>query len=142
MRLSLPLSVVLLVLAAASAAPAAPPIRTTARDPVFSPDGRTIAFARWSTAPAIMLVGVDGRRRRALVPNVFATDVAWSPDGSSLVYAAGGEIWRADVATGATQRLTQGAAGADLSWQPSWSPDGKLIAWDASSAASAAQVSG
>jgi Tol biopolymer transport system component len=94
--------------------------------PAVSPDGRSIAFIRVATPDeAIMLVGSDGRGLRALV-HVWASGPAWSPDGKWLVYEAGGDIWRLEVATGAIERVTSDGPG---NWQPSWSPDGKLIAY-------------
>jgi TolB protein len=100
--------------------------------PVFSPDGRTIAFVRaGSSSDSLMLVGSDGRQLRTLVPNAGARYLTWSPDGESIAYAAARNIWRVDVATGVTQELTHDpATGLVENWQPSWSPDGARIAYD------------
>src|SRR5581483_3993294 len=98
--------------------------------PVFSPDGHTIAFVRVTPVQdSLMLVGSDGRHLRTLVPNAAARYLTWSPDGRSLAYAAGRNIWRVDVATGATEQLTHDS-GDNEDWQPSWSPDGTMIAYD------------
>jgi Tol biopolymer transport system component len=98
------------------------------RDPVFSPNGRTIAFVRTRSTSSIMLIGADGKRLRTLVANVDASDLTWSPDGSALAYSQSvSDIWRVEVATGATTRLTNDG---QPDWQPSWSPDGATIAYD------------
>jgi Tol biopolymer transport system component len=121
-----------LLLALAAAASAAPP-RARDYDPVFSPDGRTIAFVHNSgTSASIQLIDAAGAHRRTLVPRVFGQYLAWSPDGTSLAYSDGYDIWRADVATGTATRLTNDdrtKSGGDESWQPAWSPDGKTIAY-------------
>jgi TolB protein len=94
--------------------------------PTYSPDGRSIAFIRESTPDAaIMLMRSDGRGLHALVHVWTGGPAVWSPDGKWLVYPAAGDIWRIDVSSGAIDRLTT-AGGA---WQPSWSPDGSLIAY-------------
>ncbi|MFV8819275.1 amidohydrolase family protein [Haliea sp. E17] len=53
-------------------------------------------------------------------------DPVLSPDGSSLAFAALGDLWLAELATGTTRQLTDDKF-VDLS--PSWSPDGKRIAF-------------
>ena len=98
-------------------------------DPVFSPDGKTIAFVRLGATHAIMLVGADGKHVRTLVPSVDASGLQWSPDGSTLVYSVNNsDIWRANAVTGATMQLTHDGQYSD--WQPSWSADGAMIAYD------------
>jgi TolB protein len=119
----------LLLALVTAAAGAATGVRTTDRDPVFAPDGRTLAFVRTSTSGSIMLVDRSGKHLRTLVPHVDASGLAWSPDGRSIAYSvAFSDIWRVDVATGATQQLTHDGPFTD--WQPSWSPDGTTIAYD------------
>jgi Tol biopolymer transport system component len=97
-------------------------------DPVFSPDGSTIAFVhRTAAAVSIQTVRADGGGRRTLVPSAAAQYLSWSPDGRSLAYSAAGDIWRVEVATRSRTRLTHD--GGDTNWQPSWSPDGATIAF-------------
>ena len=64
----------------------------------------------------------DARQQKAL--GIF--DPALSPDGRRAVFTAVGDLWLADVATGAASKLTDDEA-IDLS--PSWSPDGAQIAF-------------
>ncbi len=53
-------------------------------------------------------------------------DPILSPDGSQAAFAALGDLWHADFATGVTRQLTDDVA-IDIS--PSWSPDGERLAW-------------
>jgi Tol biopolymer transport system component len=127
MRLLLGVLTVLSVLGAATTASGGsrgPVFRDS--HPVFSPDGRTIAFDRvGGTSQSIMLVGSDGRHLRRLVPNTFAQYISWSPDSRSIAYSANG-IWRVDLAHPTPQSLTE--QNSEI-WQPAWSPDGSSIAY-------------
>ncbi len=53
-------------------------------------------------------------------------DLSVSPDGKRVAFAAGGDVWMAPIGGGDATRLTA-AAGAERS--PTWSPDGKRIAY-------------
>lgn len=59
-------------------------------------------------------------------PALGIIDPVLSPDASSAAFAALGDIWIADLASGNTRRLTDDVY-VDLS--PSWSPDGSRIAF-------------
>ncbi|HEX9637692.1 MAG TPA: CehA/McbA family metallohydrolase, partial [Acidobacteriota bacterium] len=54
------------------------------------------------------------------------SSVAWSPDGTELVYAMQGSLWRQRIDSTAAQQLT---AGPGYDYQPDWSPDGRWIAF-------------
>jgi len=88
--------------------PQSPSVWTTVNDelPVFSPDGKQVAFIRKSATytangfgPAttdLMVVNVDGSglREVAEMPQgtVVSYHLSWSPDGTQLVFDVGNEI--------------------------------------------------
>ncbi len=112
--------------------------------PTWSPDGKRIAFIRGGPADRrdLYVIGADGSNLQLLVAGddrkpEHAGAPAWSPDGKSIAFAAdrgqgnGTRLWLADVATRAIRPLTPVRPGA---WfvrdgEPSWSPDGKLVAF-------------
>jgi len=59
-------------------------------------------------------------------PTTGPSAVAWSPDGSALVYSMGGRLWRQRLGSEEAEQLT---AGASYDYQPDWSPDGRSIAY-------------
>ena len=82
--------------------------------PVWSPDGKRLAFAEQTGA--IVIYDVAARRatqadRELRTAGIEPTELAWSADSSWLAYTMTGAnrlttIWRYDVATGARQPLT------------------------------------
>ena len=50
--------------------------------------------------------------------------VAWSPDGTELVYSMQGSLWRQRVDSKEAHQLTDGPG---YDYQPDWSPDGRFI---------------
>lgn len=50
--------------------------------------------------------------------------VAFSPDGTTLVYSMQGSLWKQRLDSGTAEQLTDGPG---YDYQPDWSPDGKLI---------------
>lgn len=80
--------------------------------PVWSPDGRSIAYITWGNrGGAIQVVGADGRGRpRALTATpAFYQYPAWSPDGERLVALRGPREARVSEAIG---------PGYELVWLP------------------------
>ena len=104
------------------------------RNPVWSPDGRRIAFeSNWQ----LWVMNADGSGQRRLTRNgAHSFDPAWSPDGQRIVFergrrqsdshwvgAWGYEVYVMNADGSRQQRLTRGGS------QPRWSPDGRQIAF-------------
>ena len=97
--------------------------------PIWSPDGRQIAFVRanYDESWQIYVVNADGSSPRRLINGSIPSqsDPAWSPDGTSIVFAsffgigvlnADGSGWR----TLASGRL----------FDPDWTADGRAVLYN------------
>lgn len=80
--------------------------------PVFSPDGGSLAFARFFTetsADVYVLRLATGTETRLTSDDRTITALAFSPDGQSIVFASdrdgGSAVWRVAVAGGRPQRV-------------------------------------
>jgi TolB protein len=99
-------------------------------DPSLSPDGRLIAYrSEPNLYPELWLMNADGSGQHQLTPDGGFPD--WSRDGSLIAYApGGGSSGRSSIAImnpdGSGQRRLPGTDYGEL---PSWSPDGKKIAF-------------
>jgi dipeptidyl aminopeptidase/acylaminoacyl peptidase len=127
------------------------PVRLSARadfcfDPVWSPDGRLVAWAEWDV-PAmpwddsrIMVAPVDGSKGPiavALPGPVAASQPRFSPDGSALGLLCDGggwvNLWKAGGDGGdPIPLLAEEAEHGGPSWGPgerswAWSPDGRQV---------------
>ncbi|HXV74825.1 MAG TPA: LpqB family beta-propeller domain-containing protein [Candidatus Polarisedimenticolaceae bacterium] len=105
--------------------------------PAWSPDGATVAYisnrggvrAGKPINFEVYRVALDGSADRRLTSNQeFEADVAWSPDGSEIVFKSyrdgNDEVYAMDADGGAQRNLTRSPA-ADGG--ASWSPDGSLL---------------
>ena len=103
-----------------------------ASDPVWSPDGRKIAFVRLSKRLGVYVVNADGSGMRNLTPKPVGTDAspAWSPDGRKIAFVSlrddNSEVYVMNANGSGQRSLTRNPAFDD---DPAWSPDGRLIAF-------------
>jgi Tol biopolymer transport system component len=108
--------------------------------PAWSPDGNRIAFAAIDAATGrrrLYTVGRDGSALTAITPPADAANPSWSADGRRLVFDATPdgvddsskgqfELFIINADGTALRRLTNDSVN---DWGPSWSPDGREVAF-------------
>ena len=111
------------------------PQRLGVLDVAWSPTGNRLAVTLDPWFPNLYVMNTDGTHLRVLTPGFTATSPAWSPHGGKigishvLPNTSGSEwgIWLVDVRTGSRQRLLRGSS--EPAKYPTWSPDGRMIAF-------------
>ena len=103
-----------------------------ARQPAWSPDGRSIAFQGYRDGTwRIWTVAPDGTGAAAITSGPFDDrEPHWSPDGTRIAFSSDRsgnyDIWMLDVKSRQVTQVTKNPAN---DFTPTWSPDGKEIAF-------------
>jgi Tol biopolymer transport system component len=103
-----------------------------ARQPAWSPDGKSIAFQGYRDGTwRIWTVGPDGRNPVAITSGPFDDrEPHWSPDGTRIAFSSDRsgnyDVWVIDLQS---RQLTQITKHPANDFSPTWSPDGNEIAF-------------
>jgi Tol biopolymer transport system component/predicted Ser/Thr protein kinase len=104
------------------------PEETLAAPAAVSPDGNRICFTvRKGERQHLYVMTAEGLGIRSLADSLDIRDApSWSPDGKSVAASVdegeGGKIYRIPVDGSSPERLVD-----DVSYNPVWSPDGRII---------------
>ena len=109
--------------------------------PAWSPDGKTIAYYSQAKGGIWVIPALGGVARQL---TSFGCSPAWSPDGEEIAFQSNGlrdlsawssvsvadsTLWIVSVKDGVTRQITEPGKPAGGHNSPSWSPDGKHIAF-------------
>jgi Tol biopolymer transport system component/imidazolonepropionase-like amidohydrolase len=107
---------------------------TDARQPVWAPDNRRVAFQGYAQGTwhiYVLTIGADGNNIRTMTSGPFDDrEPSWSRDGNRIAFSSDRsgnyDIWDVDVATGAVRQLTRNPAN---DFAPAYSPTNSTIAF-------------
>ena len=109
-------------------------------DPAWSPDGRRIAFYHFQDPDGIYVMSADGSNMKQLTSHSGDGHPKWSPDGKQIAFQRetweqkpDGDVeqkdWAIYVVNADGSNLRRLKVGDTSGGYPSWSPDGKQIAY-------------
>ncbi|MBN1190588.1 MAG: PD40 domain-containing protein [Dehalococcoidales bacterium] len=108
-------------------------LQTESHQPVWSPNGRSIAFAsEYGNNRYIFVMNFNGSGLKPITSSYFSDNPAWSPDGRKIAYASASfannpAIYVIDADGSNPVRLTNNSF---PEYNPVWSPDGTKIAFE------------
>ncbi|MCH7473601.1 MAG: PD40 domain-containing protein, partial [Gemmatimonadetes bacterium] len=106
--------------------------RSLEREPVFSPDGKRLAFVRdQNGAQELSVFDFESRQTRTLASGLVYLGLSWSPDGERVLFAqraGGGGFLLVAVRLSDGKRETLGSVGR-WSARPHLSADGEWLYW-------------
>jgi Tol biopolymer transport system component len=98
--------------------------------PAVSPDGKFLSYDHRGAFGNVFRVRLAGGEAvRITPPSMVGNFSSWSPDGSTIVFESGGDIWSIPSGGGSATRLISDDG---KQTRPAFSPDGRRIALDRS----------
>lgn len=103
------------------------------RDPAWSPDGKSIAYFSDESGEYALHIRDqkgDGEIRKIALPPTFYSSPSWSPDSKKIVFLdKKQQLWSLELDKAAPALVDRNPFGANLGFDPVWSPDSRWITY-------------